>query len=295
MASDGLEADLQVVALLTQQPNDLKMVYHYTTPAGLKGILENEEIYFTDSGFLNDSSEKKLVLQAFEEVLNEVSDKFESAFAGSLRQGYGDFENLCAAKTHYVFSASCNPDSLSMWNYYAKGNAFEGYNIGLNPFALVERLNLQNKGCFFGRVIYDKNEMKQKIKAVILNCNTLWNKYEAEEDRSRILAFIFESLIYLAIFYKKECFRHEDEYRFVISVPDNDSDGLEFRIIRGCLIPYISIQYRAEGHFTLIQSINISPLLKSDLYKLGVERLLLKLGYDTDKISIGTSAIPVRY
>lgn len=294
--SNGLEADLQAAAPLTKQLDDQKMVYHYTTPSGLKGILENEEIFFTDSNYLNDSSEKKLVFSVFDSVLDEVSDKLDSAFAHCLLDGYKNlFAALCVAKRHYVFSASCNSDSLSMWNYYAKGNAFEGYNIGFCPFALAERLRLQDRGCLHGKVIYDKNEMKQKTKAVVMGCNTLWNKYADAPDHDRIRAFVFESLIYLGIFYKKDCFRHEDEYRFVLSVPDQDTGDLAFRIITGCLIPYIGIKYSDESRFTLINSINISPLFESSLYKSGVERLLRKLGYDTGGISVNPSDIPVRY
>ena len=295
MVNDGLEADLQVVALLTQQPNDEKMVYHYTTPAGIKGILENEEIFFTDSDYLNDASEKQLALTIFESVLNEASEKLENTFADCLFRGSRSFiGEVCARKRYYVFSASCNPDSLSMWNYYSKGNAFEGYNISFDPFALVERLGVQKKACLFGKVIYDKNEMKQKIRAITLNCNTLWNKYTGAQDHGRILAFTFESLICLGIFYKMECFRSEDEYRFVIPMPDNEDDGAEFRLIRGCLIPYIRVQYR-DGGPTLIDSIHISPLLNSGLYRSGIERLLKKLGLNEGGISVKASDIPVRY
>lgn len=296
MTRDVLEDDLRAIGPLWTQPGSRKMVYHYTASAGLMGILKNEELFFTDSDFLNDRSEKKLVLSAFESVLEDASVELEDAFALALQQGYhNSIETLSADRTHYVFSASCNPDSLPMWNYYAKGAAFEGYNIGFDPFALAGRLRCRSISCLFGRVLYDTSEMKRRIVILLSNCNALWTRYSGARRRERIRAFALESLVHMAVFCKKECFCNEEEYRFAVPMPRDADAALDFRTVRGCLIPYIRVKYGDESPSTLIRSINISPLFGSELYRAGVERLLNKLGYDPDSVSVSTSAIPLRY
>ena len=67
-----------------QQP-----LYHYTTAAGLKGIFETEQLWFTDYRFHNDPDEffygQKLALEALDKFAAEARNTFEKQLIGSVR------------------------------------------------------------------------------------------------------------------------------------------------------------------------------------------------------------------
>ena len=48
-----------------------EIIYHYTSSGGLHGILSSGILYFTDSLFLNDRSERKNFYQMLERYLGE--------------------------------------------------------------------------------------------------------------------------------------------------------------------------------------------------------------------------------
>lgn len=42
---------------------DDAMIYHYTSPFGLEGILKEKELWFTKSDYLNDSTEMNYIFK----------------------------------------------------------------------------------------------------------------------------------------------------------------------------------------------------------------------------------------
>ena len=46
-------------ALMRQKTSNDKILYHYTTPEGLLGILKNKELWYSHIDYLNDESEIK--------------------------------------------------------------------------------------------------------------------------------------------------------------------------------------------------------------------------------------------
>jgi len=60
------------------QPPPPDVLYHYTTPAGVLGIIESGSIYLSDALFLNDQSEllygRELVAEALREELAAATD-----------------------------------------------------------------------------------------------------------------------------------------------------------------------------------------------------------------------------
>ena len=69
-------------------------------------------------------------------------------------------------------SFSKNKDSLAMWNYYSKGNKYEGFNIGVYPNGIKESLKqlLGDKEAEFHiyPVIYSRSEQKRLIEKMLI-------------------------------------------------------------------------------------------------------------------------------
>ena len=122
--------------------------YHYTSPEGLRGIMETRTFFFTDSQFLNDFREKINIndeLELFWKSCKKIYDKCFYNLLHKIRvdeyedSGFSYILNHTETKCRYfVFSLSMDGDSLSMWKYYAKNNSYDGYCIGLFSYALVD-------------------------------------------------------------------------------------------------------------------------------------------------------------
>lgn len=197
----------------------------------------------------------------------------------------------------FVISFSLSRDSLVMWNYYTKGNDLLGYNIEFDVAKLRKTIGLlksDTKEKFDGikardgKVIYKLSDQKKLIYEVIRqfdNVNPNIKPY-----------LIARKLWEIGRFIKKECFAHENEYRFLFSfihdhtgkrTPASD----EYHIMKGLLIPY----QKAVFDKNAITGITCSPSLESEKAKLGVECLLRFSQYEGICNNIMMSEIPIRY
>jgi len=127
------------------------IVYHYTSPDGILGILKNKELRFTDCQYLNDKGEfiyiRKPLEKAYKEIIKNRNKTYEffKDFINELfarpyddfssrndfeenRSSY-DFDTVFKFNHHYVLCASMNPDTANMWNYYVKNGVYQGYNL----------------------------------------------------------------------------------------------------------------------------------------------------------------------
>ena len=172
--------------------------YHYTSSDGLKSILKNRSIYFTDCQFLNDTQERLSINKEVDKFWHYNREAYDKNFINILNGVYieayednGFFYSEryvdCGIKDevsrYYVFSCSENNDCLNLWKYYSKNGTYEGYNIGLNEFALtdewIDRDN--NIAIICSRVIYEQEEKQEKIEEAVNGLYEAWCKYKISE------------------------------------------------------------------------------------------------------------------
>ncbi len=198
---------------------DLRPVlYHYTTPSGLLGILESEKIRLTDTRFLNDPDEQSHGLQVSQiHLLEKQIDLFKAEkrdltdFEKEIFKKLSDKlkETVDPIKREPVYSISfCeHGDLLSQWKGYS--NYGEGFSIGFEADKLAQLPSI-----FFGRVIYDdikKREVIWKIIEAIAEGEKDYQKHGEERFLNAYIA-VFNTLAY---FMKSIFFSEEREWRLV--------------------------------------------------------------------------------
>lgn len=291
-------------------------IYHYTSPQGLHSILQSSSLRFTDCQFLNDKSEyiyiKEPLINAYEEikaslqydfvspVIASLKDSFETLVLKATQSGASVILNL-ATKKYYVFCCSTIQDSLGMWNYYVKDGNYQGYNIGFTVKQLLDCfLSIDEPDVFYGRVIYDAREQINFLKDLILDTNQeLTERVEQygkpEQFKDEAKNHLLSHLERCRLFFKNECFVNEEEYRFIIRLPDdyttkeNGRISTGFDTRNGIITPYCQIKINNNT----IDSITLSPMLDRELAEQGLKRCLSSAGYS--KIPISLSKVPVRY
>ncbi len=96
------------------------VLYHYTTQAGLLGILNSREIWATHTQYLNDHREFLYALDIFREELGALASQNGDVQQAKCIQGMRDvLQDELSGVNVCVASFSEESDSLSQWRAYA--------------------------------------------------------------------------------------------------------------------------------------------------------------------------------
>lgn len=251
-----------------------KRLVHYTSLAGLKGMVESASVWSSDPTYLNDSQEirylEEPLTHAFKQVDQQIKnftfpepDRAQMArtFANAVRDndfGHATSETVNASvkalpepKPIYV-SCFCDgdrrdaDDRLSQWRGYG-GSDGPAYSISFDTDALRSLECRQDRGQQFSRpilrkVIYDVDRQVAILARYI-------NEYlDALIDRPqpvgagamKAIAFSFQAgLQFPAACFKHPGFAEEDEWRLILNGTTNPP---KFRASRIGLIPFKEIE-----------------------------------------------------
>lgn len=241
-------------------------VYHYTTLAGLVGIVESKSIWLSDFSFLNDSRElihgARLANTAIDHILDDESDLEAQRLLAALKKTLETLPNrICVA------SFSEDDDSLAQWRAYGP------IAIGFNADSLALHVNQAS----LYRVEYNAATQRKLIDIYLhhLRQALLRDKEAGHLPELQDSYYHAEQLLEILAFFKDHAFHSESEVR--LAYVDNPrvftSLGFEplpksFRASRGRLIPYVS-------------SLDV---LRSDRRKYGIDITKLVLGPECDDL-----------
>ncbi len=283
------------------QMGEFETLYHYTSADGLKSIIENKTLRFSDYRFLNDIDEleygKKVFRQVLDELKNETpqyseyilqwEDELKVIEKGKIKylKPVSPAENgavncvLCESENfhYYILSLTTLGDNKDMWNMYSGNNP--GYRIKINGNELMKyfyniRDSYMSKGILFPTehrmpVFYGEEAIeyiKNALKIEFINRNSSISQFGS----------IFK---YLA-FVKDEAFRSESEYRLgfcFVDEMDNSEINREnakkvFMNKNGTIYPYMEFQNFPFDK--IVEEIMISPYNKSELAEIGLKEFL---------------------
>lgn len=286
-------------------PQHDSYVYHYTSPSGIQGIMNNNKLRFTDRNFLNDYSEGVYVLDL---CINSI-DKID----GICNNFRNDFLKKCKERkknlqsdNFYVYqcSFSIDEDNLGLWNYYTKGDSICGYNLCFiadeDMIRPSIRENIENKPqTFLGKIIYDEDEQIRIVKKMYKKFYDLYDRYKPNNYYSAITEKLVDKLMLLGIFFKKKCFSIENEFRIALDLHRKERkdkfsaicEQQQFFVKNGFLIPYVDIGFESSA----LKEIRVSPTVDFDTAKRSLIRAAAKNFKQIKESDIKQSEIPVRY
>lgn len=246
-------------------------LYHYTTIQGLKGIIEDKELWLTDVRFLNDPDEINAGMSVVDKGLGAAiesfsSDKPEREFLSQLKEiwkGFG-FPN------HHTFVTSLTEagDDLSQWRLYGDGG--KGCALGFD-LSTSESVDSVRPSVMILRCFYSEDEFfstvlefgREFAKGAVKYAKHYGGFASTVDNACRDLlvgggSYFVEQMLGLATRYKSKGFEPENEWRFVYICPANTAGtGLKFRTRGERLIPYKSFSIRneegAENSITLVE------------------------------------------
>jgi hypothetical protein len=121
------------------------LIWHYTTTAGLRGVLVDHKLRATSVSFVNDPSEQQLGRQALLSALEDLLSRPDRERDATEMHGWLGSSNVTLTdqfgfSNRFVACASEAADSLELWRGYGAGAVAGTYAIGLqrdSPLALL--------------------------------------------------------------------------------------------------------------------------------------------------------------
>ena len=280
-----------------------KTLYHYTTQAGLLGIIKNKDIWATHTQYLNDAREYR---HAIDVVTAEIDKRLADAVGDNHRiladmaEGVKGIENMNVC----LCSFSEDRDSLSQWRAY--GGSTSGYAIGFNPLHLAQMVRQEE--FYLAPCLYDPAEQVAVIEALVdrvfgqnmerlLNGETLIgeNREEWLNAAPLILPRGGNLAAYLHRFapiLKDKSFSEEKEWRIISRPLMCTRERFSFRCGNSMLIPYYRVPIAHSDQILKLDEIVVGPTPHIEQACASVRSFLVS--QKLENIAVEPSAVPYR-
>ncbi|UGQ39385.1 DUF2971 domain-containing protein [Rhodococcus aetherivorans] len=299
------------------------VLYHYTDPRGLLGILGDPyspprasrkrtygKLWATDLRFLNDAQELKFAAPILTEMLRHQADhsSLPPAVVERLRHladvvEEGRFELAWHEKAKeawpHVVCFCEDGDLLSQWRGYGDGGG--GYSIGFSREAVsslftADKLRIENEKDFDlarspvsppMKVAYGEEDARDTLEKAVQEFTDGLVSVEEGDTKLSQDTFVLVCQTYLAAV-KHEAFEEECEWRVIV---DRDgTDHPEFRTGKLGLVPYAEVLFPiGESATSPVREVVVGPSDSEevrDLRAQAVRRLLDSVGLTSAEVRL---------
>lgn len=274
--------------------SDLRL-YHYTDAHGMKGIIENKEIWCSELEYLNDAQEVEYGLDLIRGKVKELQENYSgdevvsNGFLGTL----STFLNAFPGVVYRVFVACfCKSgDLLSQWRGYAEEGG--GYSLGFT-FNNQSRVILENGDPYrphLRRVLYDRDRQERLVSDYLERICAIMSEEAAQfpPEKNQGLAgstatHVMNTLMDWIVSFKHPGFKEENEWRLMRMLKSTGEAETQahFRVANGLTVPYLRTplvtplpdnEEEIEDRFPLSE-IRYGPTLPSDRAESSIKSLL---------------------
>ncbi len=249
-------------------------LHHYTDVNGLASIIQNEALWATEMGFLNDSQEMIAGIVLIKKECNninydEIENKiFENAIRGFYKQIPWFVEENLMRRNNYIVSFSKAGDNLRQWMSYCPKNS--GYSIEFDSQKVLIDGSIERERkvvCQLKDVDYHEKKIKE-----ILKLENIIKIVRSSLPVEGKMIKIANELFFNSCAVKPKEFYDEQETRLVIQSKLEKSHDVKFRTRGGVIIPYFEYPIKRSW----IKEITIGPNVNMSLARKGLETFLEK-------------------
>lgn len=260
------------------------VVYHYTSPQGLLGIVQTGKISATDIRYLNDSREFDLAHSFVEKYLTLWRDANPNE---AEKQVYNSCLKALSITAHgYQFFAAAfseAEDQLSQWRAYAPPSG--GFAVGLSSTHLREAEGL------FIPCVYDETEQMALLQLLVNSVLREARQQKAKPDPTELWDLhgsqFLNGVLLLAASFKHHSFKEEQEWRLIQWRQLVGVTPPLFRDGRTGIIPYVALTPGANN--LQIADVIVGPGPHAELAKQAAVGLLRSKGLTGFNVRISST------
>lgn len=289
-------------------------VWHYTNGYACLSIIKSGYLWASSPESLNDASEMThgltLIREAFKKVMNEADEDEsydpEDWITVELLMGEvldTDYFDTILNEVYYI-SASSQPDSLTLWRNYAKG---DGFALGLNAqvelsadgIALDDTEDPESlrddippiSGWY--RVTYKKNQKERLAEEFVHNAIEDIDR-AGESDYEPLVKELRKQAVILASVMKHEAFRDEKEVRWITTNFTN-FDPVHYEHGRRSIVPVLHVGTASQDEETLLplRGVRCSPVAADGIVRT-IQGLLVQKDYELASNNVKKSEQPFK-
>ncbi|QHC73791.1 DUF2971 domain-containing protein [Rathayibacter sp. VKM Ac-2805] len=218
-------------------------LWHYTTAAGLHGILDRRVLWGSHVRYMNDEREFRHVFDVAVEILEQLWSKWPEEADGAVEE-VGEILREPVLAPCFAVSFSAERDALSQWRGYGGGG--QSYAIGFDPAGLRVTLKWILRKCS-----YDLDALRDALRPIVV---------DAVRRAGRGMDFeeiLIDDLSEYATYCKHPAFAEEKEWRLISM---RDDSGIKTRVTSRGLVPYREFMFTdVPGDDTPVSSILVGP------------------------------------
>jgi hypothetical protein len=283
------------------------LIWHYTTAAGLLGILSSGSIWATGLSFLNDSSEGRHV---WEKMVELLAAKLPKGDAAAARVALDDFDARVTELAVACFSR--DGDLLSQWRTYSQG---AGFAVGFDLAQLATFWTGERREGILATASYSLEDAEAAADRYVIQAVEAWNSLfpngiisvappglppdpnddELEPMAQALYQFSHRlaPLMMSGAFHKHPQFAEEQEWRLVTHLAGADRSMPSSRVQGQGIALYRPISFQSAPLGSPIRAIRVGPGLLFKPQAQAIQHTLRGLGYRN--IEILNSNIPLRF
>lgn len=273
---------LQTIAAELFSSKTEKTLFHYSSLAALKGIVDAGGLYASDIHYFNDAAE----LRHFMHLLHgDIARRLEAGTPDeNILVQFRDWTShrLTDGNMVFVTSFTENGNLLSQWRAYCPVG--KGLSLGFSP-GLIER-SAARQSFQLGKCIYELAEQQRLVgrvlDAIIAAARDRGEQPPKERHPSQSYNGAFEAventLLYIGALIKHPSFKEEEEWRAVSPAFTNYVEApIQYREGASMLVPYIVFSLiSGEDRSLRFQHVYVGPTPNINLSMNSISRFLAK-------------------
>lgn len=283
-------------------------LWHYTDAGGLRGIVTSDRLWASNTRYLNDSTEIHYGVQRAMEALRAYDRAGCEPATRRFMDGLGDPDKavvrafLDRTLDVFVVCFCSSADVLSQWRAYAGEGSAGGYAIGFEPAGALQAWPQMASGrheLALRRVVYDTDRQDAVLHDLVARMVPILDADPTNVARQNAFAkHLVNGLVEAATWCKHPSFQEEQEWRIVyVRTTDGSPLPLEHRLVRGLIVPYVSLDLREavgqHSSFLAIRSVSCGPSTEPELKRRGVHSLISTLPH-LASVDVTGSTAPLR-
>lgn len=270
-------------------------LWHYTSGAGLLGIIQSGTIYATQVSCLNDSSEIRYASSMFRKALVNLlpTHADEPATKGFLESYLDLLDEEPDHPTHapssfFVSCFAAQEDDLNQWRSYSGGE--NGYALGFQASGLFGIPN-----SIVARVNYDK-ALHEKVAESVAEATIRFLRDGVKKKRAEtpekwageFLTFWDPYITRLAPMVKDPGFSSENEYRIIHEFHIEELKHMKFVQKNTMMSRHLPLSLPKGGEMWVprlpLTKLIVGPCRHAEISRISVDTLLRQMGYGSGKV-----------